>query len=156
MFNFTIIPPTNRKPEVFCFLFTFFMLTPWNLTFYNFSRISPGKFASEILSVIKSVAMATMLSRPSTTDKSQTKFLRLLFLFLKSGVWFVVGTFFGYFFLFFINHQCYSNCFKRNQRMWISDKTANVTKYFFCSKFVLDWFIHVPGFITITYFILRK
>ena len=73
---------------------------------------------------------------------------------LESGSW--QEHFSVFFFLFFINHQCYSNSFKRNQRMWISDKTANVTKYFFCSTFVLDWFIHVPGFITITYFILRK
>lgn len=31
------------------------------------------------------------------------------------------------FFLIFMNHQCYSNCFNRNQRKWISGKTAKVS-----------------------------
>lgn len=64
------------------FINTFLLLAPFNLIFYDFSKIYLGKFWSETLfDIIEYVAMVIMLSSPSTTEKIwKNKYLWIFFI----------------------------------------------------------------------------
>ena len=127
-------------------------VAPWNLTFQDFFKVFMGKIDNDILSkIIENVTMAKCFQYlvPLKNHK-QNKFLYWWFLLWQCRMWFVAEPFSGKMFLFIfliIIVTTAVNLCKTKDCGFLLKNQLSVNN-FVSYKFVLYWFIRVPGFIT--------